>query len=429
MAFAATIGDAAALDLQPVRHLILEGKASEAYALLQPYEFDLAGNAEFDYLLGLAALNSGRADKASLIFERVLAVDPLFAAARIDMGRAYFSLGDMVRARAEFVRAQALNPPPAARATIRQYLAAIEATEKKTAPRFSGYIEVSAGHDTNANNATEQSRIVVPALVDATFTLNATNVKTADSYAGLAAGGEAVFPIAENWSLYAGGDMRNRNNRSHSEFDFSSLDGRTGLEYGKDAEQFRGGMIFGQFYFDGKTNRVYDGFSGEWRHTYNERNQAMVFGQYARYRYPDPALKANGSNQSLAGIGWIHVFADTNTGLFGSIYGGEDRDTDLRADGDKHIKGMRLFFQTPAWKNADLFMAGGIQKGGYDRLNSAFLIYRDDTLTDLSIGLVYHLDKGWVARPQASFIKNQSNIAINQYDRTDISLTLRRDFR
>src|ERR1035437_9210718 len=79
--------------------LIQGAKPIEAYALLDPKDFEYSGNSRFDYLLGISALDSGHPDKATLAFERVLAVDPNFAGARLDMARAYFHLGDLARAK------------------------------------------------------------------------------------------------------------------------------------------------------------------------------------------------------------------------------------------------------------------------------------------------------------------------------------------
>src|SRR3954468_9324165 len=73
-----TGGNAAAQnpDIEQARALLQDSKPSEAYALLEPQEFDLAGDVDFDTLLGIAALDSGKPDKATLAFERVLAVNP-----------------------------------------------------------------------------------------------------------------------------------------------------------------------------------------------------------------------------------------------------------------------------------------------------------------------------------------------------------------
>lgn len=423
------IAKANGLDLELARRLIVEGKPAEAYVLLEPYEFEQAGNTKFDYLLGLAALNSGQASKASLILERVLAVDPLHAAARVDLGRAYFLLGDSKRARDEFTRAQALNPPPPALATIRQHLRAIDTPDTKPLTRLSGYFEAGTGYNSNVNNATTQNQITVPALLDTVFTLNSANVKTADGYLGLAAGGEVIHPISTDWSLYAGADMRSRNDLKYTNFDYISLDGRVGASFDKNAEQFQGGLVAGQFDQGGTVNRNSNGFNAEWRHTYNGANQAVLFGQHIRYRYPDPALASNNFNQTIAGLGWMHVFTDGRSTVFSSVYGGNEHDTNLRTDGSKSIQGVRLSGQASLGERLDLYASSGVQWGKYDRTNSAFLVVRDDHQADLTVGFTYRYAPNWILRPQISLIQNQSNIIVDRYDQADFSLTLRRDFK
>ena len=157
-------------DLDKADALMKQGKAAEAYALLEPFDFEQSGNTKFDYLLGIAALDSGKPDKATIAFERVLAADPNFLGARIDMGRAYFQLGDTTRAKAEFETVLTQNPPPAAKATIDNYLAAIEKQESARKTKVTGYFEGTVGHDSNVNFATSQSQIAVPALGNLIFT-------------------------------------------------------------------------------------------------------------------------------------------------------------------------------------------------------------------------------------------------------------------
>lgn len=430
LGFVPSIAIADGLDLELAQKLIVTGKPAEAYTLLEPYEFEQAGNTKFDYLLGLAALNSGQADKASMILERVLAVDPLHAAARVDLGRAYYLLGDTEHARAEFIRAQALKPPSSAQATIRQYLNAIDTTDNKPATRLSGYFEAGIGYNNNVNNSTTQSQIAIPALLDIVFTLNAANVKTADNYLGLAAGGEAIHPISPDLSVYAGVDLHNRNGMEYSAFDYVSLDGRIGASFNKNAEQFQGGLVAGTFYQGGgAVNRNSTGLNAEWRHTYSSANQAVLFSQYLRYRYPDPTLASNDFNQTIAGLGWMHLFADGRSTVYGSIFGGNEHDTNRRIDGGKTIRGARLSGQASIAERLDLFASAGVQRGKYDRTNSAFLVIRDDRQNDLTVGLTYRYRANWVFRPQISLIQNHSNIIVNQYDQADFSLTLRRDFK
>ncbi len=420
---------AGAADLAQAQKLIAANQAAQAYALLEPHEFAEAGKPAFDYLLGLAALNSGHPDLATLIFERVLTVDPQFAAARIDMGRAWLALGDRERARAEFARAAQQQPPAAAQETIRSHLAAIALAETTPDIHASGYFEIGGGRDNNVNNATDQSQILVPALVSSLFTLNPVNVKTADNYLSMAAGGEVQRPLNSAWSLYGGADIHNRFDQNYGNFNYTALDGRAGVNYADGAEKIRAGMVFGRFYLADKDNRESSGFNGEWRHALDSANQAVLFSQYVRYRYPDPLLRTGNFNQTIGGGGWVHVSADGRAALFANVYAGIERDTDLRADGGKRLKGLRVSGQTALTDQLDLYAAGGIQRGEYDRANSAFQIFREDTQRDFSLGLAYRLDTDWTLRPQISLIENRSNITVNRYDRLDISATLRRDFK
>jgi len=420
---------AGGLDIEQARHWIAEGKPADAYSLLEPYELEQAGNPEFDYLLGLSALNSGHPDKASIILERVLAVDPLYAAAWVDLGRAYILLGDTERARGDFKRAQELNPPPAALSTIRKYLDGMNSAGSKTKNQFSGYFEANTGHNNNVNNSTSDNQITVPILLNTQFILNPSSVKSADNYFGLAAGGEAVHPVSNNLSIYTGVDARIRSGLKYKDFDFDSLDVRAGLGYAKNAEQIRGGLVAGQFDQGGTVNRKSKGLNLEWKHTVNATNQTLFFGQQIAYRYPDPLLSSNDFYQTIAGLGWIHASADGRTLVSGSLFGGNERDTNTRIDGGKKIQGLRLSAQAAVNDKLEWYASAGAQWGQYDKSNSTFLIVREDHQADLSTGLNYRCTPVWVLRPQISLIRNQSNIVLDQYDQADISLTLRREFK
>ncbi len=76
--------------LDEARALMGQNKAAAAFALLDPLEEDRSGDPEFDYLLGIAALDSGEFTRAIFALERVLAVEPGNDIARAEIARAYF---------------------------------------------------------------------------------------------------------------------------------------------------------------------------------------------------------------------------------------------------------------------------------------------------------------------------------------------------
>src|SRR5258708_10198112 len=82
LAFADEITDRA-------RRLLQEKNPQAAYQLLQPLESQRAGDPEYDYLLGIAALDSGQRERAVFALERVLALNPNHAQPPPDIARAY----------------------------------------------------------------------------------------------------------------------------------------------------------------------------------------------------------------------------------------------------------------------------------------------------------------------------------------------------
>jgi tetratricopeptide (TPR) repeat protein len=410
--------------------LMNAGKPELAYKLLEPFEFEHAGEVRFDYLIGIAALDSGKPDKATLAFERVLAEDPNYAGARLDMARAYYQLGDMQRAKTEFEIVLDENPSAAARATIQKYLDNIAERENVSKTHISGYAEGTVGRDTNVNNASDfPSNIITPTLISGSTELP-------DNYLGVAAGGEINHDLNANFRLYAGADINKRNYHRQKSFDLFSTEERAGVIYGTGTDRYRIGMSAGQNSQGGARYYNSSGVNGEWRHALGDSQQLNVFGQYVQYRYADPALQLNDINQLVAGVGMLHMLG--KSALFGSLYLGTENDvgpvTALhpsggRTDGAKRFAGIRAGGQAAVGDSAKLFFSAGEQLGYFSNIDAVISGHRTDRLGDLTVGVNWYLDDLWVVRPQLARYINTSNVAVYSYDRNDYSLTVRRNFK
>ena len=77
-----------------------------------PLQSDRAGDPEYDFLLGSAALGIGKNTEAVFALERVLAVQPNSAPARALIARAYFNLKETETARREFENVKKQDVPP-----------------------------------------------------------------------------------------------------------------------------------------------------------------------------------------------------------------------------------------------------------------------------------------------------------------------------
>lgn len=436
--------------IKDAEEMMRAGKPADAYTLLEPLEFDRAGEVRFDYLLGIAALDSGKPDKATLAFERVLAVDPNFAGARLDMARAYYQLGDLPRAQTEFQEVLKQNPPEAAKVTIQKYLDAIAAIEQARQTRIGGYVEGVVGHDSNIANSSTQTFTFAPnSPWSGLFPGNQLPpaAKLTGAYEGINAGVEISRSLNANWGVFAGADLRQHGNRVQTDYDTISTDGRVGVMYGEEQDVYKLSLTGGQLYTANSMRRDSLGVSGEWQHVFSQANQMSAFVQYGQNRAagfpptsPSTDARIEGdTDQWVLGGGWVHTMAEGKQALFGSIHAGEESDVAPvispglpeggRTDGKKRFYGIRVGGQAAFTDYVDGFVSLGWQSAKYSKLNNLIMANRGEKLYDLTVAASWHLDKLWTVKPQIAFSKKDSNIALYSFERTDVSLTIRRDFR
>ena len=417
-------------DLARAKTLILQGKGAEAWALLEPFEFQLAGQQDYDYLLSVAAIEAGHPDRATLALERVLAVNPNHAAARLDMGRAYFALGDYDRARTELKDVLAHDPPPAARDTIERYLAEIDArTRRAHAPTVTGHVEAILGHDSNVNSGVSQGTLFLP-LFGATFVLAPSVTQQDDDFFALGAGIDVTVPVRESWSLVGGADARQRSYSSLDTFDNRSAELRGGVQHTgeRDVARLTAGM--NQYDLDNKYYRRMQSVNLEWRRQLDRRTQITLYGQDLRIRYVQPATRSQSSDMQILGAGGVRTLDEAKrTFAFGNLFFGDETATDQRIDGDRRMIGVRGGIQGSLRSDADWYATLGVQQSDYSQENPIFAVTRRDWQYDIVLGVNWRLDRAWSLRPQASYTRNDSNAAFNDFDRYELSITLRRDWR
>ena len=140
--------------LRQAEALLGSNQSQQAYDLLSPRETSLSGNAYFDYLLGVAALDSGRVNAAILSLRRAVSAAPQFAGARMELARALYEAREAGEARALFAALLSEQPPPGVRNVIEQYITAIDTRPTRPPARFAPFAELYAGYDSNANGST-----------------------------------------------------------------------------------------------------------------------------------------------------------------------------------------------------------------------------------------------------------------------------------
>jgi tetratricopeptide (TPR) repeat protein len=425
LAFLSPLAMADALTDQ-AQALVNQGKASEAFRLLDPVEAARAGDVSFDLLFGAAAIDAGQNTRGVFALERVLAVQPNNALARAEIARAYFALGETETARQEFETVQKQGVPPEVSATIDRFLDAVDRLEVVTRPTLRGYLETSFGYDSNVNAATGKGSIAVPAFGGQLFTLTDSSQST-DAWFGTLGGGVALrTPINSEVALIGGLSGVLRNNFGAREFDSLSGDAYAGAMLTQDRNVFSISAQFNQYELASDRYRTAAGLVGQWQYNMNARDQLSAFVQYSDLKYPGQSPRD--ADRWVAGGAFAHAYRAGEI-AFASAYGVTER---VHEDGAPWNSfdggGVRAGGQMNLNARTVLFVGASIEVRHYGAEDPSFLKTRKDTQYDLALGVNYMPARYWKVTPRLTLTSNESNTELNKYHREAVSVTLRRDF-
>jgi tetratricopeptide (TPR) repeat protein len=423
---AVTSGTALADELtDAAKRLLGERRAKQAYELLLPQESARAGEIEFDYLLGIAANDAGEHERAVFALERVLAQQPTNHLARAEIARAYLALGEREAARREFETVRSQSIPAEAKAGIERFLAAIRAAETT---RVDGFIELGLGYDSNVNAATASSQIALPALGGIIATLDPAFTRRGDSFGAIAGGINLTHKLTQVWALVGNASAAARLHPHENRFDQMTLDASLGarLLRGKDAVTLGGQLQ--SFGLDYARYRETTGLVAQWQHSYDERRQASLFGQYSQLRYPTQGIRD--ADREVLGVAYGRAFSVRYTPvIFGSAYIGRERE---RAPGVPHLGhdlwGIRVGGQLRLGNGWGVLGSAAYEHRRYGGPEPIFLDTRKDRQADVSAGVSYLLRANTTLLAQLAHTSNRSNIPINKFDRSVATVSMRFTF-
>lgn len=391
------------------------GDAAGAWALLSPREAELAGNPYYDYLLGIAALDTGRTSEAIFSLQRSLAVEPGFSGARMELARAYFEAGNTDQARPLFARLLGENPPPGVRDVLDRYIAAIDARPVRPNARFAPFVEVTAGYDSNANGSTDNSQFLG-------FTLSPQNVESDSPFAELGAGFNYSRPQGNQSAWYLGGRAAHRHNSDASFIDSTLVSGVGGASW-------RRGSLFGRVGLDGywaardgDSNETYVGADLLLGGTVSDRWELGLGVRAGAFRYDDQ-IEVLDVNRLLANLRASYRFS--SLGRFSiEIIGGQDDEQQAGSPYGNSKHGGRVSLAAPIGDNA-LFLAAGFLTSDYDGLFYGAAREDDQLSAMLQVEFRDVMTDGLYLVPRLRYIDNDSDVALYSYDRFEIGLMLR----
>lgn len=417
--------------LERARALREAGKTEEAVELLLTLQTERAGDPAYDLLLGSSALELGRNTEAVFALERVLAVQPENVAARAHIARAYFNLKEFQAARREFetVRAQSISPETAR--AIDRYLGSIEQSDRGDTLQARFFIELAAGYDSNVNGATDLNRIAIPAFNGLEFSLDPGSREQDDAFFSFSLGTSVIAPLSARTSVVGGLSLHQRVNPDEADFDTGYLDGWLGMSFkrGRDTwsaiGQLNTFLLYDPDYSGGYRNAA--GATLQWARDMTARAQFTAYLQYAALHYPNETERD--ADRYILGAGYAFAPRRGDASAYVGVYGGveRERDEDYAFLGHRPL-GIRVGGQTSLSERTWWFASVGYERRDYRGEDPSFQTTRRDNQYAASTGVHVLLANEWRLSPQLSYVRNTSNIELNEYDRWQAYVSLRYDW-
>jgi len=412
--------------IQEASRLLANGQANQAFALLDPLEAEQAGDRDFDLTLGLAALEVGQNTRAVFALERVLAVEPNNVRARAEIARAYLALGETQNARREFQNVKEQGVPAEVATTVDHFLSAVERLEDEGRTQVKGYLEFGAGFDSNVNSATSRNDVAVPLFGGTLFTLAPNSHQNGDSFGQWGGGINFRSPLQPRLAIIGGLTFAQRLNSNDTDFDNSNWDGNLGLTYTQDKNQYSAILQGNTFRLNGERFRDAVGFTTQWQHNYDSRNQASLYLQYANLSYPGQRVRD--AERWVVGGAYAHAFREGSVAYGGAYLGTEQEKAGNVPHLGHDLFGLRAGLQTelaPRWLG---FVHANVEQRRYGGNEPMFLTTRHDLQTSINVGAHFAFNREWRITPQLSLTRNDSNIMLNDYRREVLSVMARREF-
>lgn len=400
--------------LDQARALHRAGRADDAYRLLDAATEQYAGAIEFDYLLGITAIDAGKPARGIIALERVLAADPRNLQARAEIARAYYLIGETETARREFETVAASPIPSEVRTVIGRYLSAIAQADPVFRKSASLYAEVGFGHDSNVNLGSSANEWLLSGGIALTPLESSRPVSALFSQLGL--GGAYSTPISGRWQWTNGFALSQRWNSRRTALDTGAIDASTGVTYRFDCHNVSLAAQFQSTIVGGSTLR--DAFGGtlQWLCDVDQRTQLGAYLQGFALRYPDSDIR-NGQRWTLGLSGARALNAGASLLMLGALYAGKETSHSDTPQLEHRLTGARLALSWQASEAVRPFGSVSFEARDYGGAEPLFDRARHDRQLDWRLGLDYLTTKSLVVTPQIAYTRNNSTIEPNDFSR------------
>ena len=425
--FLAMLASAAAADTSAdIDALLEQGKGAEAFELAKGRAIQEEGDPVFDFHYALAALASGRADMAVFPLERVLLMQSWNDRARLELGRAYFTLGDYQAAGTQFHSVLDHKPPSNVTARIRRYLDEIDQRSRFEQTRFSAAAEFAVGYDTNINSSTDRAMIAIPAL--GMLLLGDGGRQREDGFFEVAASGQVQHALSRKRGIFFQAGVRDHDNLDSNELDTLTVGAGGGYLWMHERERFRVPVQFQRVFLNAEDFRTLGTGGFEWTHFFDGgANNATTFLQTGVIRYDGQSRR----DVDLLLIGETLTGSWRQNTVMTSLSTYLGKEFEVREEGKEFGRGYAGVRGEVQWKPVPdhiFYSYAGWQFARHHADDPLFMRRREETYVQVILGWDWLMTKRFDMRLEVELAENNSTLELYEYDRNQARLGVRYRF-
>lgn len=405
--------------LDEAKSLLRAGDADGAYVLLRSHEENYTGSDAFDYLLGVAALDSGNAGEAIFSLQRLVVKQPDFAGARLELARAYYEVGDNELARREFDKIMAEDPPDNVKAAVDNYMAAIEGRAKSYQPTLEYFLDIGAGHDENPAAATADDQFL-------SFILDDRNVEKSSAYAEAIGGVTYSRPLSATTQLLLSGKLSHRSHPSTHYVDPTTAELSSTLGFRSGNNSGSVGLTAAKFNLDGRSNKIDTGLLGSYSRTLSEKWSFDAYGRYGQLRFEDE-LEVQDVDQWMVGLGTTYTGDSYRISV--GLLGAEDDAQQVDAPFSNESFGIQVAGMWVRPGQRIITLNAVAMETDFD--DPFFGFDRDDDLYSITLAHTWNRfpSPQWSITLSLTYSEKNSSVDLYDFDRVAIGINIRRVFK
>lgn len=392
-------------------------QVEDAYLLAKRHAPEEEGDPEFDFFYGLAAMAAGQPERANFAFERLVVLYPGNDRIRFEYARSLYFVGRHADAERQFRIVLERKPADVAVSDIEPFLTQLATEHELATKRWSGFVAIGTGYDSNINSATGSRRTGL-------FELPASAVETDSPYLSARTQAAYQWPYSQRNRAYVQLYSEHKHHSENSDYDLDVLQLTGAWVHQRGAAQYQSGVQYQHTWLGGEGYQRSSGPFGQWTQLWSGHLSTSLYaGLFDKHSFRLEELNVlqplfSAQLQLLAGS-FLHQF---------SLGGGTENP---QADGGRHLaKDFRFASYQVLWQAAvaQPFVGVSSFRGRYKDADPAFGERRKDLAYQYSVGVNSLLAEDLSLTLETSYTDNDSNLDLYEFTRWRVEARLQRTF-